>query len=261
MQYCAWPNYVNRRIIDSTNVTVGDGAVQSDSIEGSPKSKRRVLCANPPDKFQVTMHFNCYKIMEVDADGNELPKGHVLKETTEKDRFFLWLKGVHRYGVNPFIFPAILWNSNSKTSFSEEEVARGKLPKLEYYQITSAVEGSKHGDDVEVTMTWETYSTGMYEIPVEALPELASITGHDGYAIVTLTTTPINNLETTAFEVKLDNKTVASEVYTNEDASRTLYVIYPKISDDSEHTVVIIPNSQKVTSDQTSYTFRITRGK
>lgn len=224
MVYTSWPVNVNRRIIDSTNVTVGEGAVITEQIEGSPNNRRRMLCANPPDKYSVTMHFNCY-----DKDESGL---------TEKDRFFNWYKGIHKYGTVPFEFPSILFNSNLKESYDTEEVARGKIPFYEKYIITSAVSGQKHGFDVEVTMTWETFATGIYEVPYTK-SVVDAIEFHNGYAIVSLAnvgkTVPI----TENFSVEMDDVACKYGVYSNETDSTFVYVIYPKITDDNSHTVKI----------------------
>lgn len=258
MQYIGWAKYVNRRIIDSTTVTVGEGAVQSDSIENSPKSKRRMTVFNAPDKFQVTMHFNCYEKIYYDENGNALPSS--LYGTTEKDRFFKWYKTEHKCGVNPFEFPSILWNSNQVDSINEEEVARGLLPSFEHYIITSAVEGSKHGDDIEVKMTWETYSTDEYEVPYESIPELVSISAHDGYAVATLATASRTNLDSSAFTARI-NSTNYSQVFSDDVKSRQIYIIYPKISDDGEHVVEITLDRQQIKSDRYEYTFVVRRGQ
>ena len=142
--YIGWATNVNKEIIDSTTISVGNGATVEDSIETGGQKKKRLVSANPPDKYNVTMAFNC---VEKGNDG-----------LTELERFYAWYKYQHRYGVNPFIFPAILINSNRQQGMSQEDVdyivsriAHGdptaKLPDNEYYIITSAIEGSKSGSN------------------------------------------------------------------------------------------------------------------
>ena len=141
------------------------------------QKKKRLVSANPPDKYNVTMAFNC---VEKGNDG-----------LTELERFYAWYKYQHRYGVNPFIFPAILINSNRQQGMSQEDVdyivsriAHGdptaKLPDNEYYIITSAIEGSKSGNHLEISMTWETYATGAFTIPEDA-SEVDHIIAQNGY--------------------------------------------------------------------------------
>lgn len=244
MQYCGWPTNVNKRIIDKTNVTVGDGATITDNIEGSPKTRSRLTCANPSDKFSVTMHFECY---EKDENGK-----------TEKDRFFEWFKGVHKYGTVPFEFPSILWNSNSKWSFDTEEVARGNLPFLEHYKISSPVEGSKYGFFIEVTMTWETVATGIYEIPYdEAI--VTEIEFHDSYGIVQMQNIPKTMPVTANFQVQIDDVDVVHSVYSNEDSVPFFYIVYPRITDDETHNVKVFLKSGIKGED--SYSGTIKKGK
>jgi hypothetical protein len=159
--YISWPNNVNKIIIDSTSITVGENATVEDSLEAGGQKKKRLVSANPPDKYNVTMNFDC---VTKGQDGY-----------TELERFYIWYKHIHCYGVNPFEFPAMLINSNRLTGESQEDTEyivkrianhdpTAKLPDNEHYIITSAVEGSKSGNDQQVTMTWETYATDAFTV-------------------------------------------------------------------------------------------------
>lgn len=170
MAYIGWAVNVNKIILNSTKVTVGDGATVQDALEAGGQKKSRLVCANPPDKFSVTMTFNCVD-KGLDHDGHQ-----VGDNLTEYERFTTWLKWHHCYGANPFQFPAILLNSNRQEGFSTEEaehimnrIANGdttvSVPDYEYYRITSAAEGEQNGNDISVSMTWETYATGAITIP------------------------------------------------------------------------------------------------
>ena len=166
MAYIGWPVGVNKIILDSTNVVVGENATIQDSLESGGQKKTRVKCANPPDKYQVTMAFDF-----VEKDNNGL---------TELDKFYIWYKWYHCYGSNPFQFPAILLNSNRQESYSTEEVSHGMVPDLEYYTISSAVNGRKSGLSQEVEMTWETYATGVITIEDEeaAIDHIVATNGY-----------------------------------------------------------------------------------
>ncbi len=184
--YIGWANNVNKIIIDSTNITVGEGATVEDGLEAGGPKEKRLISANPPDKYSVIMNFN---FVEKDENGY-----------TEVERFWAWYKFVHCYGVNPFEFPAVLINSNRQEGFSTEEVEHivqriinhdptAKLPDTEYYKITSAVEGSKSGHELQINMTWETHATGSYTIPDE-VSTISHIEAYNGYIDVILTAPP-----------------------------------------------------------------------
>lgn len=166
MAYIGWPVGVNKIILDSTNVIVGENATIQDSLESGGQKKTRLKCANPPDKFSVKMAFD---FNEKDNDG-----------LTELDKFYIWYKWHHCYGTNPFQFPAILINTNRQEGYSTEEVDFGKVPEVEYYTITSAVNGSKSGFSQEVDMTWETYATGVISIEDEEV-SVDHILASNGY--------------------------------------------------------------------------------
>ncbi len=184
--YIGWATNVNKDILDSTGITVGEGATVEDSLETGGQKKKRLVRATPSDKYSVTQKFNC---IEKGADGY-----------TEVERFWAWYKYVHCYGVNPFSFPAILINSNRQNGSSQEEyenilarIANGdptaKLPDNEYYVITSAAEGNKVGNDIEIKMTWETYATGAFTIPDEIV-DVDHLLAYNGYVDIVLTGTP-----------------------------------------------------------------------
>lgn len=192
--YIGWATNVNKVILDSTTLSVGEGAVVQDALETGGQKKSRLVCANPPDRFSITMMFDCDN-KDIDHEGGWVGDG-----LTEYERFMAWYKYQHCYGMNPFQFPAILINSNRQNGCSTEEVehiinriANGdttaKLPDYEYYRITSATEGSKSGHDVQVTMTWETYATGAYTIPDDE-SAIDHIEAYNGYVDVILTATP-----------------------------------------------------------------------
>lgn len=254
MQYCAWPNYVNRVIIDSTNVTVGDGAVIADAIEGSPKSRRRLTVANPPDKYSVTMHFDCYERMTHYPDGREVLPTDPNYNTTEKDRFFKWFKGVHKFGTVPVEFPSILWNSNydSKGYITEEDAQTGNLPYNEHYIITSPVEGSKHGNSIAVTMSWETFSTGVYEIPVPEKSVIDDCRIESGYAVFNLSAIAEANPVSNWFEVKIDGNVVPHSVYSDETPSSIFYITFSKVG--TGHTVSIRIVGDSIIGNPDGYT-------
>lgn len=222
--YIGFATNVNKIIIDSTSVTVGESATVTDSLETGGQKKRRLVSANPPDKYNVIMAFD---FVEEDADG-----------LTELERFYSWLKYEHCYGVNPFEFPAILINSNRQKGESQESIehiieriANGdtsaRLPDKEYYAITSAVEGNKSGNSLEVKMTWETYATGAFSIPNNNI-EVDHITAYNGYVDVVQTATPTSEPTTATWPMTINNvsETVIASVFDGDVTTR--YYFTPK---------------------------------
>lgn len=218
--YIGWATNVNKEIIDSTTISVGNGATVEDSIETGGQKKKRLVSANPPDKYNVTMAF---EFVTKGADG-----------LTELERFYAWYKYRHCYGVNPFLFPAILINSNRQQGMSQEDVdyivariAHGdpnaKLPDNEYYVITSAIEGSKSGNHLEISMTWETYATGAFTISAET-STVDHIVAENGYVDVYLTSTPSSEPTPNTWELKInDTVTTVDYCYFDGDLTARLY--------------------------------------
>ena len=201
--YIGWATNVNKKILDSTNITVGDGATVRDSLESGGLKKSRLSCANPPDKYSVKMSFEC------DTKGDD--------GLTEYERFMAWYKINHCFGTNPFQFPAILINSNRKDGESQESIEHiiariengdttAKLPDNEYYVITSAVDGNKSGHNQDVSMTWETYATGSYTIPDDG-STIYEIVAQNGYVDAFLTSTPQTEPGIDTWNVKINNVT------------------------------------------------------
>lgn len=232
MNLIGWATNVNQIILDSTTVTVGDGATVSDTIESSGQKRFRLVCSNPPDKYSVKMAFDC---MTEDSSG-----------LTELERFYKWLKNSHCFGVNPFQFPAILINSNRKRNYLEHDsqddyegksLFYNKKTDYEYYRITSSAEAQKSGNSMELSMTWETYSTG-YIKGESADSEIDHIEAANGCVSVTyknsLSTYPvssdfslyINSFATTITRITYDGETM-------------VYLYFSKKTDSGEYTAVL----------------------
>lgn len=222
--YIGWATNVNKDILDSTNITVGEGATVEDSIESGGQKKKRLARATTPDKYSIKMAFEC---TEKDING-----------LTELERFYAWYKFMHCYGVNPFLFPAILINSNRQRGMSQEDVdnviARihngditAKLPDNEYYVIASAVEGSKSGNHLEINMTWETYATGSYSIAEDEV-EIDHIEAENGYVDIIETSTPLSEPTSATWTLKINNVTTQVTACTFDGDVTTRYYFEPK---------------------------------
>lgn len=204
MAYCSWDVDVNKVIIDSTSVVVGEKATVTDEIESGGITKSRLVSSNPPDKFSVIMEFDFVK-----------PKRNGY---TELDLFYIWYKNQHKFGTVPFMFPAILLNSNRQKGLSQEDlkyiiegkIARGEpvnetdIVKHEYYRITSQVEGSKSGNSQQIKMTWETYATGVIQVEDESV-SIDHIEATNGSVEVILTDKPNYEPQMATWEVLCTN--------------------------------------------------------
>lgn len=196
MFYTGWPTNVNKIILDSTSISVGNGATVKDSLESGGLTKSRLVCSNPPDKFQVVMDFD-FSMRKYDNYTH-----------TELDLFWIWYKNKHKYGTVPFQFPAILVNSNRVRGTTDEErnwIAREKNREAgqelynrdnvnvptEFYVITSAVEGSKSGNCQRLSMTWETFGSSMIQVEEDTSVSVDNITAKNGYIDIKLSDTPV----------------------------------------------------------------------
>lgn len=225
MAYIGWAANVNKIILDSTAITVGEGATVTDSLETGGQKKSRLVCANPPDKYSVTMNFS---FAEESKDENGL---------TECDRFWAWYKWAHCYGTNPFQFPAILLNSNRQKGFSVEETEYGNLPDMEYYVITSAVNGAKSGTDQQITMEWSTYATGVITIPTE-IATVDHIKAQNGYVDIILTDSLSVEPSTATYTIKI-NGTKEPILYSVYDGDRNVRYFFEKRTQGGSYTVTL----------------------
>lgn len=239
MAYISWATNVNKVILDSSTVKVGEGAVAKDELESGGIKRSRLVSANPPDTFSVTMDFNC-----VDKG----PDGY-----TELERFYIWYKWIHKYGVNPFRFPAILINSNRQSGYSKEErqylanqynnahsgehATSDDIPDYEYYCITSAIEGQKSGNDLRLTMTWETYATGAISIP-EPICEIDHIEPENGVVAVIMTSTPTLEPTPQTWKLYIDGtRTIINNCIF--DGTDIAYLYFDEIQTAGSHTVKV----------------------
>lgn len=150
--YTGWATGVNRVILDSSSVTLGENALKNDELENGLKRtrKRGAFC---PDKFSVKMSFDWV---------NEVTINGVNTHKTEYQLFTEWYKYTHKYGSVPFEFPKILFSQDTGIMIYDT-VEQGPV-NVEYYKITSSVPGNKSGECIEVDMTWEAVYGGTVEI-------------------------------------------------------------------------------------------------
>ena len=208
MKYVGWASNVNRIIIDSCQITIGENALQKDSLENG-KEKTRLSSSIPPKKFQVTMDFDW---LEKDKNG-----------LTEKDRFLNWYQYVLQYGANCFQFPSILLGENKKV--------------YEWYRITSAVQGGKSGYSVRFTMTWESTFEGTITIP-ESEISLDKIGVHKSYIDVIFSDTPVTYPSMNDVIINVDSNIVVPLSMTTQDNVARFYI--PDMEPGSRNVVVTV---------------------
>lgn len=144
--YIGWSSHCNRVILDSTTITIGENATRNSELEqGNRRTALKSMFV--PDKYSVVMEFDWEK---KDDYGK-----------TELQYFYEWYKYSHKFGTVPFEFPNILYSPNAGVKVYDDKNAYGKV---EYYKITSAVEGKKSGTKVQISMTWESVYGGAISI-------------------------------------------------------------------------------------------------
>lgn len=217
MAYVGWAKNVNKVIIDSTSVNIGDKAVVEDDLEIG-KKKRRVKMSNVPDTFEVTMDFDWF---QKDSKG-----------LTEKDRFLQWYKNVHRYGCNPFEFPSICAGSGSPVGTNE------------WYRITSGIKGQKSGLCMRVTMTWETVYNGVIKVSAPTM-EIDHIEAFADHCNVILKAQPPIEPTSQTWQLQIFKSSNPITVIPNRfyyDDYRTAIIYYPEITEKGNYTVNIDDN-------------------
>lgn len=177
--YIGWATGVNRTIYDSASFTFGENALKSDELENGLKRSRKRSAFNP-DKFSIKMVFdwvNEVVLHTYDINGNFDPAQDIHTGKTEFQLFTEWYKYQHKYGSVPFEFPRILYSQNTGITVVDEQANN---TTVEYYKITSAINGSKSGECIEVDMTWEAVYGGYIEIEAD-LPAIVGIIATRSY--------------------------------------------------------------------------------
>jgi len=257
MAYCSWATGVNKIILDSTTISAGNNAAVSDELESGGIAKRRLICSNPPDTYSVVMSFDFV---------TPVRNGY-----TELELFYAWYKHVHKFGTVPFQFPAILINSNRQAGYSQEEIGyllnrrknagetitEDDIPDHEYYKITSAVEGSKSGNSLEIRMTWETYATGTIQVEDESF-EVDRIVPSNGSVEVVMSIAPSYEPNSATWTVyyKTAETEPAALTITNilYDGDRTAVLFFDKFKPEvtTEYTLILEDKEESFVAEGTN---------
>lgn len=160
MSLVRWPSSVNKKIIDSTTITIGENAYVENKSDSGNFSDRYLTSLFSPDSYQVVMDFDW---QEKDSNGD-----------SEFDRFVKWYKYDEQRGANSFEFPSIArfgvngngyYQSELGESASNPKYRAGNSVELSRYKITSALQVQKSGFCYRVTMTWIEVFTKTVEFP------------------------------------------------------------------------------------------------
>lgn len=168
MSLVRWPPSVNKRIIDSTTITIGENAYVENKSDSGNFSDRYLTSLFSPDTYQVVMDFDW---QEKDSNGD-----------SEFDRFVKWYKYDEQRGANPFEFPSITRFGVNGSGYYQSEMGEtskdssykaGNSVELSRYKITSALQIQKSGFCYRVSMTWQEVYTKIIEIKNnESVPQI-----------------------------------------------------------------------------------------
>ena len=211
--YVGWATGVNRTILDSTSLAFGENALKNDELENGHKRsrKRSAFC---PDRFTVKMVFDW--VNHVYINGVDTGK-------TEFQLFTEWYKYVHKYGSVPFEFPRILYSQNTGILVVDNNAGN---QYVEYYKITSAVNGQKSGECIEIDMTWETVYGGIVSIDTPE-PEVQAINGTPEYVDILFSTVASSAPTNQMFTIYIDDEEVEKKgFYWDGDATVRIYYDY-----------------------------------
>lgn len=153
MSVISWANLVNTRIIDSTQIIIGEKGYLENASDTENFTERQLTSVYSPDTFNVVMDFDWAN--KLDDEGNIIEENEDGYEDakSEFDRFVEWYKYDHKRGVNPFEFPSI---SKFNTKYPL---------KTSQYRITSSLQPQKSGYSMRVSMTWQEVYSGIISIP------------------------------------------------------------------------------------------------
>lgn len=232
--YIGWATGVNQTVLDSTTFTFGENALKTDELENGLKRSRKRSAFNP-DKFPVKMVFDWVNevVLHVyDVNGNYDPAQDIHTGKTEFQLFTEWYKYRHKYGSVPFEFPKILYSQNTGITVIDEQANNSTV---EYYKITSAVNGNKSGECIEVDMTWESVYGGIVEI-TQTPPEVVGLIATTDYCDIMFAevseTAPVAQM----FTLYIDNTQTEMSGFCY-DGSKAARIYYPHITPGNNTTV------------------------
>lgn len=236
--YIGWPVNVNQIVLASTTISIGEGALRTDELENGHKQS---IQKSPyvPEKYQIKMSFDW--VNEVGTTGK-----------TEYQLFTDWYKYRHKCGSVPFEFPEILYSSNTGIPTLDQHQ---NVQYTEYYKITSATEGAKSGEHVEVTMTWEAVYTGIVSVPTQT-PEVYDISATNNYLDVNFASVSDTAPVASVFSVykKVSGSWVAVTVTGYVFDGTSVARLYFDELDDNVQLTIAISNYSGLTVTQGTYT-------
>lgn len=232
--YVGWATNVNRVILDSTTITVGENAIKTDELDSGLK-RTKLRGSYTPDKYSVVMEFDWL---------NKIPG----TDRTEYQLFLEWYKYVHKFGTIPFEFPSILYSPESGIKTIDAE---NNNSTVEYYKITAALEGSKSGTKVQVKMTWETVYGGVVSIP-DSVDTVMSVNAKNGYVDINYSSIGSISPTSAEFTLYIDGaETEKTGFYY--DGHKVARIYFAPLSDSKLHTVTFSSASSHLNVDAGQY--------
>lgn len=182
----SWAENVNQRILDSTQINIGEGGYVEDKASSGEFKERRLTSLSVPDTFSVVMDFDW---LEKDVNG-----------LSEFDRFIIWYKYIHKRGTKPFYFPSITKFNVNGSIVRTNPVTKEK--ELCQYKITSGIKPQKSGFSMRCSMIWEeVYSgTGIYVLPKTCVLDRMIV--QNGHIKTYFNITPSKPKEATDFQIQ-----------------------------------------------------------
>lgn len=190
----SWLNSVNRRILDQTQINIGEGGFVEDKSSNGEFKERRLTSLAVPDTFNVVMDFDW---LVKDQNG-----------MSEFDRFVYWYKYTHKRGVNPFWFDSITRFGVNTSIEDTTGLGNGKCQ----YKITSGLKPQKSGFSYRVTMTWEeVYSGPGIKLDISDTISLDHVNLENGHAYFYMSNVPVEPLNPSDFKLERKNVEYSSE--------------------------------------------------
>lgn len=231
MRVVGWATDVNQKIIDETTFSIGDGGRIKDSSSTGYEDERATALASP-DKYKVVMYFDW------GGKGSEFQTGIDANGFTEYERFVRWYKFKTQKGANPFWFPSITRSPIDNLISTDDS-------RMSLYKIDSALQISKSGYSMKVSMDWKEVYSGIISIPEIPL-EIIRIDASNGRLDVICNQIPYSVPVITNFDLYIKEKSVsdwgpAVEATTLKQKDRIIQMSFPLKDPGFTYEVKLIP--------------------
>lgn len=223
--YIGWKSNVNKIILASSTINTGENATISENLEAGGK-RTELKGGYIPEKYNINMEFECDEL--------------TTPTKSEFQLFTEWYKYKHKYGSVPFEFPKILYSPQSGITVLDNSYNN---TAVEYYKITSAVQGQKSGSKIQVNMTWETVYGGITQIEDEDAAVNGISKATRDYMEISFSSVADTEPTSDLFTVYIDDTKVTKTGFYY-DGNGTVRIYYAgAVIDTESHTVTFAMNS------------------